>query len=100
MIAHDRYRKQPKERERLAIDFKNRLPNGDALSNINGCRCTLNGVDVTQELIEAPQIADETRVVFWCKNGQSGKLYKLTILVESTSGFKIEEDLLIEVREA
>ena len=91
--------KQPSEREYLAIDFKDRLAAGDSLSSIIECKCyDSNGDDVTASMIESPQIID-TQVRFWCMSGTDGKVYDLTLKVQTTNGFKLEEDLKIEIEE-
>ena len=93
--------KQPSEREYIAIDFSDRLATADALASITECKCYEEdtGEDKTSEMIESPAIYDNF-VKFWRKGGTDGKNYQLTLKVETTAGAKLEEDLLIVVREA
>lgn len=99
MLVPNRFVKQPAEREYLAIEFKDRLATADSLDSIIECKCyDSSGVDVTSNLIESPAILG-TQVKFWCKAGTDGQTYDLTLKVQTTNGFKLEEDLKIKIEE-
>ena len=98
-LVPNRFVKQPAEREYLGIEFEDRIAAGDSLSSIIECKCyDSDGVDVTSSLIESPTISG-TKVKFWCKGGADGKAYDLTLKVQTVNGFKLEEDLKIEIKE-
>lgn len=91
--------KQPSEKEYLAIEFSDRLASDDSLSSIIECKCyDANGNDVTSSMINPPIILG-TQVRFWCEGGEDGQVYDLTLKVQTTNGFKLEEDLKIVIEE-
>ena len=98
-LIPNRFVKQPAEREQLAIEFEDRLATGDSLGSITECKCyNAAGTDVTSDLIESPTVVG-TQVKFWCKGGTDSNVYDLTLKVLTVNGFKLEEDLKIEVEE-
>lgn len=99
MLVPDRDIKQPSEKEYLTVEFAKRLPDGDTISSITECKCYDGDTDVTSAMIESPAIDASTNVVFWLKAGATGKTYHVTIKVQSTAGYKVEEDLIILIRE-
>ena len=97
-LIPDRAYKQPTEEEYLAVDFTNRLATGDALSQIIECKCYDEDTDVTSSLIGSPAIVGNL-VKFWFKSGTDEKTYNLTLKVETNDGAKLEEDLILKVKE-
>jgi len=99
MLEPDRTIKQPHEREYITVEFANRLPEGDSIINITECKCYDGNTDVTAAMIEAAIVDASTNVVFWLRGGTAGKTYHVTIKVQGASGYKVEEDLIIIIRE-
>ena len=94
------YFKQPNEREYISIDFTDRLTTGDSISSILLCKCYYCSADVTSSMVENPGISDVGKTVtMWIKDGEDGKLYNLTVRVNTVMNFIIEADLKIDVRE-
>jgi hypothetical protein len=98
-LVPDLDRKQPSEREYLAIDFSKRLGESDVVTSITECKCyDEDGTDVSLDMIESPVISG-SNIKFWRKGGTSGKMYALTVKIETEQGAKLEEDLKIFVEE-
>jgi len=98
-LVPDLDRKQPSEKEYLAIDFSKRIEKGDTISSITECKCyDKDGTEVTSDMIESPCIHGY-KIKFWRKGGTSGELYALTVKIETMNGAKLEEDLRIFVEE-
>lgn len=92
------YPKQPSEKEYIAIEFGNRMVDDDVIASITECKCYNGDTEVTSTLIESPVI-DGTAVKMWVKAGTSGTKYDLTVKVTTSLGYKLEADLVIDVRE-
>lgn len=91
--------KQPFEKDYIAIAFTNRIADGDSLSTIEECECyDEDGANVTATIILSPVVSGND-VNLWIQAGEDGKIYFLTIKVNTTQGGKKEEDLIIEVDE-
>jgi hypothetical protein len=91
------FQKQPYEQYPVAVEFSGKLPTGTTISSMD-VAVTLNGVDVTSTVIDESYL-DSTRAVIVVKGGEDKKDYKFTIQILLSDGSKLEEDLIMGVRE-
>ena len=99
VLTPDTYIKQPSEKEYIEIKFDERIADGDSLSSITECKCyDEDGTDTTAAMIVSPVIVSNS-VKLWVQAGTGSKKYGLTVKVETTDGYKLEEDLKILVVE-
>ena len=99
VLSPDTYIKQPSEKEYIEIKFDERIADGDSLSSITECKCyDEDGADTTAAMIVSPVIVSNS-VKLWVQAGSAAKKYGLTVKVETTDGYKLEEDLKILVVE-
>ena len=99
VLSPDTYIKQPSEKEYIELKFDERVADGDSLSSITECKCyDEDGTDTTAAMIVSPVIVSNS-VKLWVQAGTAAKKYDLTVKVETTDGYKLEEDLKILVVE-
>ena len=99
VLSPDTYIKQPSEKEHIEIKFDERVADGDSLSSIIECKCyDEDGTDTTATMIVSPTVVTNS-VKLWVQAGTTAKKYGLTVKVETTDGYKLEEDLKILVVE-
>jgi len=91
----DTFIKQPREKFPVSVDFTNRLESGEVLSSVEYA-ASLAGMVVTTDIIDSCSILGNS-VLILVKGGISGLNYELTVLVTSSSGYKYEKDLLMQV---
>lgn len=86
--------KQPGERISVSIAYTEGLDEGDELQQIDSCV-----VDVPGELTATPVLATETRVRIWLEGGVDGKTYKVTTTVTTSGGERLEDEVMVKVKE-
>jgi hypothetical protein len=93
--------KQPWEELPRYVDFVDRIATGDTMA---ACSITAEdeaGVDVLATIIDgsAPTSISGTKVYYRLISGTTGRTYKVTFRGTSTAGAKVEEDLVVEMRQ-
>lgn len=87
------FKKQPRERLSVSILYTDMLDEGDSLSEIEFCVPDPAGLHVSALL------ADVDRVRVFASGGESGVKYKITTLVHTVGGERIESEVFCQVKE-
>jgi hypothetical protein len=90
--------KQPWEELIRYVDFVDRLATGDTIASCPITATDEEGTDVTATLITAGAIST-TFVYYTLKGGTHGKTYTIRFKATSTAGAKVEEDVVVVVKE-
>ena len=95
-MAAGRIKKQPDEILDYALDFSGRLETGETITLTSCMSVNLEtGADSSAALIStspAPAVSGQA-VVFWLENGADGEHHKVTVIVTSSGGRDLEDDL-------
>ena len=91
--------KQPYEELYRYVDFADRIASGDA---INACTITAmdqDGTDTTGSMITDPSTYSAGKVYYTLKGGTDGNTYTIRFRATSVDTKKVEEDLVVVVKE-
>jgi hypothetical protein len=91
------FRKQPWEERRLEFDVSSALNAGDSVSSLTSVTVLLNGVAQSAMLGVASVVGNKVYALI--KGGTHGLNYDVQVRVATTNGEKIEDDLMLEVRD-
>lgn len=91
------FKKQPWEERKLEFDVSNSLAPGDSVRSVDSVNVLLNGA------VQAAMCSSGTlvgsKVYARVKGGTHGVDYYVRVRVNTVNGDKIEDDLLLQVRE-
>ena len=90
--------KQPAEILLRYMDFEHRLATGDTVAGCNITATDEAGTDVTSAMIVGPTSLSGTRAYYTLQAGDTGRLYKVRFVAQSTAGATVEEDLMVPVK--
>ena len=86
--------KQPDERRRLAIDYKDALAQGDTISGTE-----LKSVSPAGELSVDTLVVEEPQVLFFIAGGLDNATYVVTITTTTNSGEVFEDEIRVRIKE-
>ncbi len=91
--------KQPSEEKTFRVDKSGfrEIQEGEIITSI-AVTCTLDGVDVTGDIIVSSSHTDDT-ADFRVKEGEDGRNYHIRILATTDAGHIRESDIVLQVRE-
>ncbi|TYK70277.1 hypothetical protein FSY45_24750 [Comamonas sp. Z1] len=85
---------QPQERRSYSIQYQEALHDGDSLESASAI------AEPAGLVVEHVSIFDEeTRVRFWVRGGVSGVTYKVTVTVETRDGERLQDEIVVKVKE-
>ncbi len=103
MASLDTFEKQPSERLDYDVDFERFFDESDLDEVATVVSCTVSGTGSAPDLsVDGSPIplGDPTRrVKVWLEDGVSGTTYKVTLIVLTDNGRKVETDFLVKVKE-
>jgi hypothetical protein len=91
--------KKPSEVIPKTIDFTDSLPVGESAVSAVVTACDEDGEDVSEDVFDDLSVVSPNVTVTLLVNGAAA-VYALKYLITTTSGFVIEEDVELTVREA
>ena len=92
--------KQPYEELPRYVDFVDRIATGDTIASCTITAVDESGVDATATIVPNGASAySVAKVYYTLKGGTDGETYKVTFRAVSTAGAKVEEDLMVDVRQ-
>lgn len=99
-IAYLEKPKQPFEELLRYVDFVDRVATGDTIASCTITATDESGVDVTATIVpDGVTLLSAAKVYYTLKGGSDGRTYKVTFRAVSTAGSKVEEDLIVDVRQ-
>lgn len=92
--------KQSGEEIPEAIDYTDQLPPGKTVSSavVTATRYP-EGTDATSTIISGSPTVTPTRITAMLVAGTDGKDYRVTFVANLTGGGKLEDDILLQVRD-
>jgi len=95
----DRFTKQVSEEFVVITDFSNDLASGETISSSEVSAIRLSdGSDLTSNIIEFSQKSSK-KILVGVMNGTDGELYRITIKVQTSLGYKFQKNLIMKVQE-
>lgn len=92
--------KQPREIKPYTINFTQALPPGDNLQDLAGnITFEVSPAGPTPVQVDRYYLASGARLRFWVSGGQDQKDYTITALVITADGQKLENEIVVKVRE-
>lgn len=92
-----RFLKQPSEQYNIVIDFSDILSTGETISSIEVTAYDRSS-DSTSSIIGDSSIDDDTVIVF-VQNGLSDRVYKISVIITTSTSQVFEEDIWMSVYE-
>lgn len=86
--------KQPGERRSFSIRYDDDLDEGDEVQQVDACT-----VEPAGALTATPVMVSGQRVRVWVEGGADGVNYKVTVTVTTVGGERLEDEVLVKVRE-
>lgn len=86
--------KQPGERRSFSIRYDDDLDEGDEVQQVDACTVEPGGT-----LTASPAMVSGQRVRVWVDGGTDGVAYKVTVKVTTTAGERLEDELIVKVKE-
>ena len=90
--------KQPSEELLRYVDFVDRIAAGDSIASCIISATDEDGADAPT-VIYGPSAIVDAKVYYTIKGGTHGSTYKYTFRAVSNANAKVEEDLIVSVRE-
>ena len=87
------FTKQPGERESYTITYEDDLTDGDNVQTATASVSPIGGLAVEQVFVIDP------RVRFFVEGGVSGESYKVTVVVNTADGRRLEDEVIIKIKE-
>ncbi len=95
----DRFAKQVSEEFVVVTDFSNDLGSSETISSIEVIAIRLSdGSDLTSSVIEFSQKSSK-KVLVGVMNGTGGELYRITIKIQTSLGYKFQKNITMKVQE-
>lgn len=86
--------KQPAEKLVVSVVYADALEPDDGISSVESCEVFPAG-----ELSASPVLLSTDRVRVWVDGGVDGSSYKITVIVKTANGERLEDELICKVKE-
>ena len=92
-----KFTKQPGEIEAYGIKYDDATENGESLLTATAAVVDLSGATSTMNVSSCSIDGKEVRLL--ASNGTNGSDYKITVTVDTSIGRRMEDELIVKVRE-
>ena len=90
--------KQPAEKEKITVDFANRLATSETLSSVTVTSILVIDDSDTTATIISGAVYSGTKISFYVNAGTNGQNHKITISVGTSDAQILEEDIYLNIR--
>lgn len=88
--------KQPTEKRKFTLSFRNLLPTGASISLIKTINSQMIGGDLSDLILSASGIESTGTISMWIEGGSNNR-YRIEALVETSGGEILEGDGILKV---